>query len=108
MSWRNSPYRRFRDGPQRVGKGIDRVMKHLDAPKVDVVETVFSEWSTLAGEVIGAHTRPQKITNGVLHLEVDDPAWASEMKWMSEELLRRISSRLESDEITEIQVHLAR
>lgn len=83
-------------------------MKHLAAPKTDVVESVFSDWSSLAGEVIGAHTRPQKISNGVLHLEVDDPAWASEMQWMSEELLRRISTMLETSEITEIVVHLAR
>lgn len=108
MSWRDNPYRRFRDGPQPVGRGIDRVMKHLDAPKTDVIETVFSDWSRLAGEVIGAHTRPQKIERGVLHLEVDDPAWASEMQWMSEDLLHRISTMLETVEITEIKVHLKR
>lgn len=108
MSWHNHPYRRFRDGPQPMGRGIDRVMHHLDAPKVSVIEQVFSEWPRLAGDVIAAHTRPQKIEHGVLHLEVDDPAWAREMQWMSEELLRRVSTMLETVEITEIKVHLAR
>ena len=83
-------------------------MTHLAAPKVDVVEQVFSDWPRLVGDVISAHTRPTKITNGVLFIEVDDPAWASEMRWMSEELLRRISTMLETVEITEISVQLSR
>jgi predicted nucleic acid-binding Zn ribbon protein len=83
-------------------------MTHLAAPKADVVEQVFSDWQRLVGEVIAAHTRPKKIANGVLFIEVDDPAWASEMRWMSEELLERISTMLETVEITEISVQLSR
>ncbi len=116
MSRPNSPwevprsrhYRRFWDGPQTVGSGVERVLKHLNAPKADVVESVFADWERLVGEVIAKHTRPQRITNGVLVLEVDDPAWASEMEWMSEELLRRISTMADTLEITEISVFLAR
>jgi predicted nucleic acid-binding Zn ribbon protein len=108
MSWRDHPFRRYRDGPQPMSRGVERVMKHLDAPKAGIVESIFNEWPRLAGEVIAAHSTPQKVTNGVLHLEVDDPAWASEMQWMSEELLRRISTMLETVEITEIKVHLSR
>jgi len=105
---RSRHYRRFWDGPQTVGTGVERVLKHLNAPKADVVESVFADWERLVGEVIAKHTRPQRITNGVLFLEVDDPAWASEMEWMSEELLRRISTMADTLEITEISVVLAR
>jgi len=105
---RSRGYRRFWDGPHRVGDGIERVMRHLNAPKADVVETVFSDWERLVGEMIAAHTRPQRIVNGVLFLEVDDPAWASEMQWLSEDLLERISAKADTLEITEIKVVLTR
>lgn len=100
--------RRFRQGPQPVGMSVDRVLKHLNAPTAEVVESVFSDWKRLVGDVIGEHTTPTKVENGVLYLEVDNPAWASEMEWMSEELLRRISDRADTIEITSIKVVLAR
>ncbi len=105
---RSRNYRSFWDGPQRLGGGVDRVLKHLNAPKADVVESVFSDWERLVGEVIAEHTTPTKIERGVLYLEVDNPAWASEMEWMSEELLRRISAMANTVEITAIRVQVAR
>jgi len=105
---RSRTYRRFWDGPQQVGDGVERVLKHLNAPKGNVVESVFSDWDRLVGDLIGAHTRPTRIENGVLFLEVDDAAWASEMEWMSEELLRRIAEKAETVEITKITVVLSR
>ena len=105
---RSRHYRRFWDGPQQVGSGVERVLKHLNAPKADVVESVFADWERLVGEVIAKHTRPARITNGTLFLVVDDPAWASEMEWMSEELLRRISALADTVEITDIKVQISR
>ena len=103
---RSRNYRRFWDGPQTVGTGVDRVLKHLNAPTADVVESVFANWEDLVGEVIAKHTRPQRITNGVLIIEVDDPAWASEMKWMSEALLEQIRAGADTVEINEIRIAL--
>ncbi len=83
-------------------------MKHLDAPTPGVVTSVFSDWPAIVGEVIAEHARPQRISNGVLVLEVDDPAWASEMEWLGEEIVRRISLAVETEEITTIKVLLSR
>ena len=99
---------RFREGPRPVGQSIDRVLKHLHAPKAEVVEQVFGDWERLVGEVIGAHTTPMKIEDGTLFLEVDNAAWASEMEWMSEDILRRVSERADTVEINRIKVVIAR
>ena len=100
--------RRFREGPRPVGQGMDRVLKHLNAPTAEVVQSVFTDWTRLVGEVIGEHTRPAKIENGTLFLEVDNAAWASEMEWMSEDILRRVSERADTVEINRIKVVIAR
>lgn len=100
--------RRFREGPQKLGFGVDRVMRHLDAPEPSVVEAVFSEWSALVGEVIGSNTKPVRIKDGVLLVEVQNQAWASEMQWMAEELVRQIQAKLDTEEVTSITVRLAR
>lgn len=87
---------------------VNRLMKHMKAPEVSVVESVFSRWPELVGDVIGAHTRPVKIENGTLLIEVDDPAWASEMEWMGEELVRQIRTKLATDQVRELTVRIAR
>lgn len=88
--------------------GVERLMRHLHAPKPGIVQSVFDDWENLVGEVIAAHSRPAKIVDGTLVIEVDDPAWASELTWLSSDLITRVQNRLESNEITEISVKLAR
>ena len=106
---RRSRYeKRFWDGPQQVGFGVDRVMKHLDAPNPSIVEAVFSRWPELVGEVIADNVRPARITDGELILETDSPAWVSEMRWMSEEILNQVRTKLETGEITSVSVVLAK
>ena len=83
-------------------------MRHLDAPQPNVVEGVFSQWNDLVGEVIGSNTKPVRIKDGVLTVEVPDQAWASEMQWMGEELVRQIQVKLATEEVTSIAVRIAR
>jgi predicted nucleic acid-binding Zn ribbon protein len=96
------------DGPRPMRGGIDRLMRHLKAPQINVVESIFADWSGLVGEVIGGHSRPVDVADGVLVIEVDDPAWASELGWLSESLIERIGTRLETNEINEIRVRIRR
>lgn len=100
--------RRFRDGPKPLGLGVERVMKHIDAPQTSTVEAVFSKWEHLVGDVIGSHSKPAGISDGVLTVEVENQAWASEMSWMAEELVRQIRQKLDTDEIHSIKIQLQR
>ena len=58
--------------------------------------------------MIARNSRPRRIRDGELQIEVDNPAWASELQWMSEEILSRVSSLLETEEITSVSVTLAK
>jgi len=91
-----------------VGFGVDRVMKHLNAPTPGVVEGVFARWPELVGDVIADHTRPARITDGELVIEAESPAWVSELKWMSEEILNQIRIKLGTEEVTSVSVVLAK
>ena len=96
------------DGPRPLRIGVERVMRHLQAPPTDVIQSIFADWSGLVGEVIGLHSRPVDVTDGTLVIEVDDPAWASELGWLSEDLLARIRESLDTNEINEIRVKIRR
>ncbi len=108
MTSRPQRGRRWADGPRPVGQAMERLLGHMDAPTPSVIDSVFTRWPELVGEVIGTHTRPIRIVDAVLHIEVADPAWVSELSWMADELVRRIRDTLDTDEIRAIEVQLAR
>ena len=99
---------RFEPGPRPMRAGIDRLLKHLRAPTTPIVQSVFADWPALVGDLVGAHTRPIEVVDGRLTIEVDDPAWAAELRWLADELVERIQTGLGTREINEIHVRIAR
>lgn len=102
-TWRPSrPSARERD-PQRVGESLDRVTTSIGAPKASTVSTVFSRWEDLVGADIASHAVPRSLRDGVLTVDVDEPAWAAQLGFMSEQLLGRIGAETGAGEVAEIR-----
>ena len=95
-------------GPQRLGKALDRLMGTLRAPAVDVLDTVFGRWSEIVGDDVAAHTRPVSIEGDRLTIEADDPTWASEVRWLGNEVVARLAEVSGSDRIQAVNVRVAR
>lgn len=76
--------------PQPISWGIDRLLRSLRGGDRRATVTVFSRWQDLVGEGVAAHVRPLKLDQGTLILEVDDPAWATQMKFLEADLMNRL------------------
>lgn len=76
--------------PQPISLGIDRLLRSLRGGDRRATVTVFSRWQDLVGDGVAAHVRPLKLDQGTLIIEVDDPAWATQMKFLEDDLLRRL------------------
>ncbi len=76
--------------PQPISHGIERLLRSLRGGDRRATVTVFSRWSDLVGEGVANHVRPLKLDQGTLIVEVSDPAWATQMKFLEEDLLRRL------------------
>jgi predicted nucleic acid-binding Zn ribbon protein len=76
--------------PQPISLGIERLLRSLRAGDRQVTVTVFSRWKELVGEGVAIHVRPLKLDEGTLIVEVDDPAWATQMKFLEADLLGRL------------------
>ena len=77
-----------------MAASLDRLSWALGGPAAVVLERVFSDWPELVGPALAGHTRPLSLRGGVLLVAVDDPAWGTEVRYRSADLLARISSRL--------------
>lgn len=76
--------------PQPISLGIERLLRSLRGGDRRATVTVFSRWSDLVGDGVASHVRPLKLDRGTLIVEVDDAAWATQMKFLEQDLLARL------------------
>jgi predicted nucleic acid-binding Zn ribbon protein len=93
--------------PRRVGDSLDRVANHLGAPSSAAVEAIFSRWTELVGDSVAAHARPRSLREGVLVVAVEDPAWATQLRFLESDLLRRLTDAVGDGRLTRIEVRVA-
>jgi len=61
-----------------------------------VVERIRRGWSALVGADVARHARPQGVTNGCLHVVVDNSPWLHELTLRVEELSARVAARFDA------------
>src|SRR5687767_10493668 len=105
MGWRPLPGDDHRP-PVHVGMSVERVLRHLGAPTVDALETVFGQWATLVGARVAEHAEPVAVANGRLTVRAEDPAWASQLKWLERDLVDRLALALGPGVVTSIEVRV--
>lgn len=94
------------DEPRRLADGLDRVLRGLGAPPSDAVAAIFGDWAALAGQLVGAHTRPVSIERGRLLLAVDEAGWAVQVRYLEADLLARLAERLGPGVVNRIQARV--
>jgi predicted nucleic acid-binding Zn ribbon protein len=67
------------------GWGLDERLKQYRALIV---------WDEVVGPQIAAHTRPEKIRDGILEVSVDQPVWMQQLQLLKPQLLNKLNARL--------------
>jgi predicted nucleic acid-binding Zn ribbon protein len=110
MSWRPLPSPPADREPRPVADSLERIATSIGAPRPGLLTTVFAGWEGLVGPDIAGHATPRSLRGGVLTVVVDHPAWATSLRLLSADLLRRIAADPDSGgagEITELVVQVA-
>jgi predicted nucleic acid-binding Zn ribbon protein len=83
---------------------LDRTTRRLGGPSSGTTSTVFAGWEQIVGADIAGHARPLSLHSGVLVLAVDHPAWATQLRYMTADLLTRIGEATKGSEVTDIHI----
>ena len=51
---------------------------------------VFGRWEEAVGEAVASHVQPVKLDGAKLVVEVDDPAWATQLRFLETTLKQRL------------------
>jgi predicted nucleic acid-binding Zn ribbon protein len=90
-----------------VGESLDRVTTALGVPRSTTLQVVFSRWEDLVGAVLATHAQPAALRDGTLVVRVDDPAWATQLRWFQADLLARLAVAVGEGEVAAIDVRVA-
>lgn len=92
--------------PGLVGNDIDRVLAGFGAPPAPVLTRIADVWEDLVGPAAAQHCRPGRLVEGTLHVDVDDPAWASQMRWQQAAVIARIAEIVPGTQVSGLTVRV--
>ena len=92
--------------PRPVAASLDRVAASLGVPRATTLTQVFAAWPELVGESVAGHARPRSLRAGTLVVAVDEPAWATQLRWLEADLLTRLAEVLGVGAVTQIEVRV--
>lgn len=106
-TWRPSEPGRSERDPRRIAESLDRVTGTIGAPKAATLSTVFARWEEFVGPDIASHATPRSLRDGVLLVEVDQPAWAAQLGFLAAQILSKLQAATGPDEVGEIRFRVA-
>jgi len=95
------PVRRLREALADVATDL-----RLDDP--GTVSGVFRGWAAAVGGAVAAHARPRTLRDGVLVVEVDSPEWATQLRYLEEDVLRRLGRKVRPGVVRSMRVVVRR
>jgi predicted nucleic acid-binding Zn ribbon protein len=108
MTWKPLPQDEGERDPSRLGPSLDRLAKRLGAPTAKALSGLFQRWDEVVGAGIAAHATPVSLRRGVLVVHVDSNAWATQLRYMTSELVAKCCEVLGPGAVKQIEVRVAR
>ena len=93
-----------REDPQPLGVAIEGLLDEQGWRTSAAVGSVFGRWEQIVGEALAAHTRPGGFTDGELLVIADSTAWATQVRLLRAQLIRRLNSELGDGTVTGVRV----
>lgn len=93
--------------PVPITTSLDGIMRSLRGTDRIQIGGVFGRWEDAVGETVAAHVRPVRLDNGVLTVEADEPAWATQVKFLAGTITTRLAD-VAGVQIERVEVRVAR
>lgn len=96
--------RKRRDDPQPLGTAIDGLLAEQGWEQRAAVGGAFGRWPQIVGADLAAHARPESFADGELVVVADSTAWATQLRLLAAELVRRLNAELGDGTVRRVRV----
>lgn len=92
--------------PQPLRRSLDRFARRVGAPEAASLGVVFSRWEELVGATVAAHAEPTSLVRGALVVTVEEPGWATQLRYLGADILARLEEVAGPGLATRIEVRV--
>jgi predicted nucleic acid-binding Zn ribbon protein len=105
MSWSPLP---DPDGPppRRVGDDLDALVRRYGGVTGLATARVFTGWQEAVGASVAAHAEPTALHGSTLVVSVDAPAYATQLRMLTPQLLARLADLAGAGAVDAIEVRV--
>ncbi len=93
-----------RDDPQPLTAAVGGLLSARGWRERAAVGAVFGHWPDIVGPQLALHTKPESFESGELTVSADSPAWATQVRLMAPQLLKRLAEELGHGTVRHIRV----
>lgn len=90
--------------PQTVGQAVDDLLAERGWQQESAVASLMSRWEQIVGPDLAAHVAPVSFQEGVLTLQAESTAWATQTRLLQNDLRRAIDQDLGGGVVTDLTV----
>ena len=94
---------RARD-PRHVGEVLARLAGELGVTNPTATSDLLQGWPEIVGSEIAEHARPARLRDGVLTVEVDAPEWATHLRYLAADVVRRVGEAVGDHVVEEVRL----
>ena len=93
--------------PKALADVLARVLRGMKVSDESKAVGLFSHWPDIVGSAVADHVTPKRLEKRVLTVEVDDPAWATQLKFLESQLLSTLKDHI-GDEVDSLNIKVRR
>ena len=90
--------------PQPLGRLVGQVAKKRGWDDKVATGRLFAEWGRIVGEDVSSHATPERLEEGILHVRASSTAWATQLRLMSADILRKIAAAMGPGPVRRLKV----
>lgn len=90
--------------PQAVGAALDKLVGEHGWGEDLAVHGVVARWDQIVGAEVAAHVQPESYADTVLTVRADSTAWATQVRMLAGNLVRRLNQEIGDGTVTRVNV----
>src|SRR5215469_4833321 len=93
-----------REDPQPLSRAVDGLIEAEGWTMAAATGSVFGRWTQMVGPELAAHTTPQSLADGELTVSAESTAWATQVRLLASQLIRRLNAELGEGTVQRVKV----
>ena len=92
---------------ESVGSILSRLMASAPMAGLTAYAPIWNDWPFLLGDKLAGHMSPRSVSNGRLHVMVENDAMRHRLELQKHSILSKINQRLNPEKVTDIVFELS-